>query len=111
MSKQNLYVLYDLQAETTIGQIMLANRDAAAVRLFSEVLANRENIVGQYPEHFELRKVGSFDTEDAMIVDATGSVPEIIYTGKKWLLDQKRLVDDSNAATSAIRIEQEAATR
>lgn len=107
MSRQNLYVLYDLQSETTIGQIVMANRDAAAVRVFTEILSTKDTLPGQYPQHFELRKVGSFDTEMAAIT-AAETTTQTIYTGKKWLADQSKLASDETA--SAIRLTQEAAT-
>lgn len=95
MSNQRLYCLFDKTAETVIGQTVAFPRDAAAVRHFTELLANKEVIIGQYPADFQLIYVGLINTTVPMI---EGDKPQIIYTGAKWLLDQQKLVDDETAA-------------
>lgn len=94
MSAKKLYILYDLQAESTMGQIIGSTRDAAAVRQFCELLANKETIVGQYPADFNLISIGELDETTGQI---TSGRPALIYSGKKWVNEQTGKVDDDNA--------------
>lgn len=87
MAKQNLYTVYDLEAEQTMGAIMPYPRDAAAVRMFTNLLANKELITGQYPEQFTLQRLGELDTESAVII---ACAPTLVLSGRMWLAEQRK---------------------
>lgn len=74
--------MYDTEAESVAGPIIIEKRDAPAIRAFYAVLANTETLPGKYPEHFQLRHVGTQDEETAEI---TGRPPTNVATGTAWL--------------------------
>lgn len=94
MRNTNLYQLYDLTAEATVGPILPHNRDGAAVRMFHDILADKQTQPGQHPDQFELRFVGIQDEESGQVI-GTGhlnhegvwvkQLPRTIATGKAWL--------------------------
>lgn len=87
MSKQNLYTIYDLEAQTTLGPVIPHARHAAATRMFSEVLADKNTTPGKYPEQFHLIWIGEQDTETAEI---TPREPTPVLTGADWLKQQRQ---------------------
>lgn len=88
MRLTNLYQMYDNEAEAVAGPLISEKRDAPAIRMFHSVLANDKTLPGQYPEHFELRKVGEQDEETAQLTATTP--PHIVATGAAWLEQQHR---------------------
>lgn len=85
--KQNLYQLYDLEAQTTVGPITPFTRHAAAVRAFGEVFADKNTAPGKYPEQYHVLFLGSIDCETA---EVTAQTPTPVLTGTDWLEAQKK---------------------
>lgn len=87
MSKTNLYQIYDLKAEAAAGPILGAQRDGPAIRIFYQVLADAKTLPGQYPEDFELRKLGTQD-EQTLFIDSILPA-QTVATGRLWLEQQQ----------------------
>lgn len=83
----NLFVIYDLVARTSVGMIMQQRHDAAAIRDFHSVLGDTRTVLGQAPSDYELRCVGSMDTETS---DIEGSL-RTVATGAAWFESQNRV--------------------
>lgn len=86
MRLTNLYQMYDTEAQSVAGPIIIEKRDAPAIRAFYAVLRNADTLPGKYPEHFELQIVGQQDEETGKI---TAGVVGVIATGKAWLEQEK----------------------
>ncbi len=82
-----IYQLYDLKAELPAGPLMSERKDNIAIRTFHSILANKDTLPGQYPEHFQLRLLGTQDEDDGEI---HAHFPEVIATGAAWLDTQQR---------------------
>lgn len=91
MARIRLYQMYDKQAGIVSGPILAVNRDAAAIRAFNDVLAQKDSDPGRYPEDFELLLIGEQDQESGAIVAWNPSGhQEVIATGAEWLAAQER---------------------
>lgn len=80
---KSLYVVYDNQAHE-VGRVAALHRaDAAAIREFTDLLNNRDTMVGQHPEDYELLKIATIDetTGEITPVDRTAMV---VTTGRAW---------------------------
>lgn len=87
MYTRNLYVIYDTLSGTTVGPIMAERHDTAAIRTFEDLLGNRDTSVGQHPDDYELRRVGTQDLDTA---DITAARTITIATGRQWRENQER---------------------
>lgn len=97
MGTHQLYQMYDLAAETIAGPIIPSTRDAAVIRQFVDVLADKKTTPGQYPQDYVLLLLGAQNIETGELL--TLNKPRTIYTGKQWLKDnaeRDRTVDISN---------------
>lgn len=81
MTKQLLFQLYDRNAESIAGPIMLERKEGPAIRLFHSLLADKNTTPGQHPDDFELMLVGEQDMDTGVV---TGCTPRIIATGTAW---------------------------
>lgn len=84
-----LYQMFDTEANSVSGPIIAANRDAPAIRMFTQVLGDPKTLPGEYPHHFQLKLIGSQ-------IEDTGEItpenpPQIIATGAQWKEQQDRL--------------------
>lgn len=83
----NLYQIYDRKSEQVIGMILREHRDAAAIRVFGDVLSNKDTAPGQHPEDFDLIYLGYQSPEGT--IDAEEEVRTVI-TGTQWLAAQQK---------------------
>lgn len=82
---KHLYQIYDLCAMMASGPIIAEHRDAPAIRLFHGALAQKDSMLGQYPEHYELRELGTIDEQTGQI---TAITPRTVATGASWFENQ-----------------------
>lgn len=78
---KRLYQVYDIVAETVIGGIVQESNDAPAIRAFTDALRNKDSLLAQHPEDYQLLALGElFSSGQIVPLDK----PEIILTGKTW---------------------------
>lgn len=87
MSKTKLYQFFDVVAEAVTGPIIAVNRDAAAIRIFQEIVSDERTEPHKNPEDYELRLIGFQDTETGMLAPET---PTRIYGGAEWARERAR---------------------
>lgn len=87
MRETRLFQVYDTEARQAMGPIMAARIPAPIVREFKAILADKRTEPGKYPEHFELREIGTQDEETLRLSPMD---PTTIYSGKQWVFDQER---------------------
>lgn len=92
--RNGIYQIFDTVSCTTIGPIMQASRDAAAIRSFNDVAAAEGSQIHQYPRDFILIKLGFQDSETGAI-EAHTPVP--IWGGDEYT---KQLSTDSAPAAN-----------
>lgn len=85
MAKLRLFQMHDTNAGVVSGPILAAENPAPFVREFKRILADPQTEPGKYPEDFELREIGSQDTETGELVPI---IPTIVYSGKQWAFDR-----------------------
>lgn len=78
---KRLYVIYDLVAESMVGQLLMFAADAAAVRFFGDVCVDPQTMVARHVEDHELRFVGVVDEESGAVSSAPVAV---VLSGKAW---------------------------
>lgn len=81
MARTNLYVLYDIEAQTLAGPILQFTRHAAAARAFIDLLRTKDTLPNSYPEHFKLLHLGTVDTETGII--SPENQPITVIAGKE----------------------------
>lgn len=74
---RQLYMVYDITAETVIGGIILEGSDGPAVRAFRDALATKESVLAQHPEDYNLLHLGSIVSDGKIITDGV----RIVATG------------------------------
>lgn len=92
--KTNLYQIFDRVADVVTGPIIVANRDAAAIRIVAEVFAdnNPNNQLAKHPMDYELRKIGEQDQNTGTLTAVTVAN---IYSGAQWIREQARAAEAS----------------
>ncbi|QXP08213.1 MAG: nonstructural protein [Arizlama microvirus] len=86
-----LYAIHDKRAETYYN-VMAMPTDAHAVRSFTQEV-NREapeNMLNQYPDDFQIVKVGTFDEETGEITPEHTMLMEASAAKRPAQPDQKR---------------------
>lgn len=86
-NETRLFQLYDRNAQVASGPIMAAKNPAPFLRELKRLLGDPTTDVGKYPEDFELRELGSQDTETCQITGL--ETPQVIYSGAQWKLEQQ----------------------
>lgn len=82
---RSLYVIYDLVAETWIGQPIVDRHSAPVCRMFNALLADTKTQLYQHPGDFTLLHIGYIDDNGQL----TEVAPVTISTGEAWLAMQK----------------------
>jgi hypothetical protein len=78
-----LFQIYDRTAAAGAGPILTERREAPAIRMFHELLGNKEITPGKYPDQFDLVCLGSQD-EDTLVITPLNP-PETVATGAEWI--------------------------
>jgi len=74
---QNLYSVRDLIAELYSMPFMAAT-DTAATRMIHTAVMKGDGAIAQFPEHFNLFKIGSFNDSTG---ELAGQVPDLVAQG------------------------------
>lgn len=93
MRLTNLYQIFDNEADKTEGPIFQSQRDLAAIRTFHTIFKQADTLPANYPQHFDLQRLGVQDERTGQI---TSEKPEVVATGKEWLEAQQRLKNREN---------------
>lgn len=97
-----IYAIYDTVAEEIVGRVFGAAADAAAVRLFTDLLSDKQTAQGTHPTDYNLLRVAEITNGGALYIpdDAKGiptaareafhnatstTPPTLILTGAAWL--------------------------
>lgn len=61
---QNLFTVFDL-VSSSYGALFLAPTTGAAIRMFSDLVADADTLYGKHPQDFALYHLGNFDLSSA----------------------------------------------
>lgn len=75
-----LYAIIDNLSGNIIGPISLFKAAAVAIRMFGDVAAAKDTIIGQHPADFDLYQLGFLDLDNNLV-----PAKELVLTGQKWL--------------------------
>ena len=80
----SIYAIYDNKAQEIAGQIKLHvfKHQAAALRFFGDVASDRQNLVGQHIDDFDLHCLGHISLDNNIV--PTQPEDRLIITGKLW---------------------------
>lgn len=99
--RRGLYAIYDTIAEEYIGAPIYTFPAApAAIRFFTDILADKQTSVGNHPQDYELHQLGFLQSVDPVIAEHR----EVILTGKAWLATQPQ----PTAAAPQLQLKREA---
>lgn len=96
ITMRKLYAVYDLVAGEVIGPIFQHAADAAAIRDFSDVAADRNTTIGKHPADYQLISLGTL--EGLQIKPAH----ELIVSGSQWLALQEKNTIAARGPVAAI---------
>jgi len=78
---KRLYQIFDVVSCSVIGSIIQETSDAPAIRLFTDVLADKSSVLSAHPADYNLLCLGElFSSGQIVPLDN----PETILTGKTW---------------------------
>lgn len=77
-----LYSIRDVKAET-FDTPFPAAKDVVAVRMFSDLVNRKDNLIGQHPEDFELYRLGFFDPATGCLFRDPESASEYVKSPDK----------------------------
>lgn len=81
MRPVQLYQIRDLVGQSVVGPIITAHHPAAAVRHFTDLLADKNTMLASHPEDYELLHLGE---QDETTGDITSMRPNVVLTGVQW---------------------------
>lgn len=85
---KQLYIIYDIKAESVIGGIIQEAADGPAIRAFHDALnPKNQTVLSDHPEDFKLLCIGSMDATGLIVAPEPGLIP-IIATGSQWAAEQ-----------------------
>lgn len=85
---QSIYAIYDTVAQELHGNLIRFRHDAAAVRVFQEVLQG-DNPIAKHPTDFELVHLGFINGPDEHGKFQLLDDYKVILTGAAWLATQQ----------------------
>src|SRR5690348_14745927 len=80
-SQTNLYQMFDTRAMQPLGPIFGVRAEGAAIRNFTDVLAQPDTLPGQHPEDFVLLHLGTQNDETGALTPAE---PRPAFHGRTW---------------------------
>lgn len=89
-----MYSLYDRKRKE-FGQILLLRSDEEVFRFLDEGLKAREGTVANYPQDFDVKFLGDFDTDLGLVVPSRGG-PQFIVNVEERVLPYKGVLNASD---------------
>lgn len=84
---RRLFQVFDKVSQLAVGPVIPFGADAAAVRMFYDLLGNKATDPGQHPRDYILLGVGDQDEGTGSISSCT---PMVVATGIAWEEGQNR---------------------
>lgn len=104
---KRIYTIRDTVAET-VGPLVVFAVDAAAVRLFTDNLADMQTQLSKHPDDFELVCCGTIDDDGQLTPEGDsygdGGQPRVVLTGRQW----REMREAAAAAQGELRLAKEA---
>lgn len=85
---KKIFAVYDRVAQDQVGPLMVFNREQAAIRIFTDGLADKSTTLGQHPDDYVLLALGELNEETAAIIGYLE--PGEVVTGRQWLALQEK---------------------
>lgn len=85
-STRSIYIIFDLVAETFIGQCIIDRHAAPVTRIFHSLLGDKNTQLGQHPNDYNLIFIGYIE-DNGQLWPVT---PTIVATGSAWLAAQNQ---------------------
>ena len=91
---KNAYIIYDTKAQDTVGIIQTTNTDIAAVRMFTDILADNSpgNTIAKHPEDFQLWCLGALTitTEKGRTGPSIKGGARLVFDAGAWKIAEDR---------------------
>lgn len=84
-SQRSLFIIYDLVAQNLIGQVVLERHPAPVIRLFHQLLADKNTQLAAHPKDYNVVHIGFIDDDGQL----TPIAPLTVATGEGWLAAQE----------------------
>lgn len=80
-----IYAILDVAADDIVQNVLSISRHPAPmVRMFTDLLENKQGPIGQHPEDYALVRLGYINDEHELTTDYS-----VVITGKQWLTAQQ----------------------
>lgn len=86
--RTRIYAIFDKVANDLFGgqhALLLTREDAAAVRIYTELLADPKTIVGKYPKDHDLLFLGYLEEDHCVTPADDDHKAKVILTGEQWV--------------------------
>lgn len=86
--RTGIYAIFDKVANDLFGgqhALLISREDAAAVRVYTELLSDPKTIVGKYPADHDLLFLGELEEDYCISDDSLGHQPRTVLEGQAWL--------------------------
>lgn len=84
---RNIYALRDTVADEFTPGLLTFTNDAAAARMFTDALQDKQSALGNHPGDYQLLEIGQLETTTGVL---TPQAPRLVLTGEQWLLAQQQ---------------------
>lgn len=91
-----IYAILDVTADILIGGLHLHKAEAAAIRMFSDIAATPNTMVGLHPQEYDLLFLGTIGDERQI---ESSCPPITVITGKQWLAVNGPIIGEKHAST------------
>lgn len=78
---RSIYAIFDLVAETFIGQLIIDRHAAPVCRIFHQLLGDKSTQLGQHPKDYTLLHLGYVEDHGQL----WPITPAVVATGEAWL--------------------------
>lgn len=87
---KRLYVVWDVVAQAVASAVLIYAGDPAAIRGFSDALADPQSPYAKHAADFELRMIGVLTEEPTGPLVSVWESSAVVLTGAQWLAMQAK---------------------
>lgn len=84
-TQRSMFLIYDKISQNFVGQIVVERHPAPVIRLFHQLLGEKNNQIAAHPKDYIVMHIGFIDDDGSI----TPIAPLTVATGEAWLAAQE----------------------
>lgn len=76
-----MFAIFDIKTESFLTPFILSTTNEA-IRMFTDVIIDKTNIMAQHPEDYILYELGTYDNENAEVI-SNSDTKKVVITGQQ----------------------------